>query len=166
VKRTGGFRRYLRELLLVDEPPGRTALVYALGVFIGFSPFLGFHTLIALAILVLFRVNRLAILAGIYTNTPWTIAPAATFGTGIGLWLLGSDASFPILSREKLMTGEFREALFSDFRNLVLPFLVGNLVLAAVLGVVAFFVARHLLVRYGRSRETTKLSATASEPLR
>jgi uncharacterized protein len=145
-----GFRAYLRELLLLDEPPARTALTYSLGVFIGFSPFLGFHTLIALLVIVLFRVNRLAILAGVYTNTPWTLAPAATLGTALGFWLLGTEGSFPAISRARLASADFRHELFSDIAQLLTPFVVGNLVLGAALGLLAYFVAKPALVRYRR----------------
>jgi uncharacterized protein (DUF2062 family) len=90
-----GFKSYLRQLLLMDEPPERTARTFGCGVLIGFSPFIGFHTLIAIAVVFLFRVNRLAFLAGVFSNTPWTVAPAAALGTGLGVYILGSDAALP-----------------------------------------------------------------------
>jgi uncharacterized protein len=119
-------------------------------VFIGFSPFIGLHTLIALLVIVLFRVNRLAILAGVYTNTPWTFAPAATLGTALGFWLLGTEGSFPTISRARLLSADFRAELFSDIAQLLTPFVVGNLVLGAGLGILAYFVAKLALVRYRR----------------
>ena len=39
----GAFRR----LLALDDPPERTALAFSIGVLIGFSPFLGLHTIMA-----------------------------------------------------------------------------------------------------------------------
>ncbi len=42
-------RKWLESLLHIHDTPQRTALAVAVGVFIGFSPFLGLHTIIALA---------------------------------------------------------------------------------------------------------------------
>ena len=41
-------RRWLDTLLHVNDTPERTARAFALGVFLGFSPFLGLHTIVAL----------------------------------------------------------------------------------------------------------------------
>ena len=49
------FRAAFRRLLALDDPPERTALAFAVGVFIAFSPFLGLHTLIATLIAFLIR---------------------------------------------------------------------------------------------------------------
>ncbi|MGH9323858.1 MAG: DUF2062 domain-containing protein [Vicinamibacteria bacterium] len=153
------IRRRLKELLRLEEPPERTALTYGFGVFIGFSPFLGLHTVMALLIILLFRVNRLAILAGVYTNTPWTVAPAATLGTALGLRLLRTRGSFPELSHERIFSSGFYRDLLADIHRLLLPFVLGNLVLAALLGAAAMFLSRYVLVRYRRRRESDSLSA-------
>jgi len=39
--------------------------------FFRISPFLGLHTLVGLGIAFLFRLNRLAVLVGVWTNGPW-----------------------------------------------------------------------------------------------
>ncbi len=66
-----------------------------------------FHTLIAIAVVFLFRVNRLAFLAGVFSNTPWTVAAAAALGTGLGVYILGSDAALPEISYDALTSGQF-----------------------------------------------------------
>jgi len=65
-----GFRALLQKLLQIEDTPERTALAFSVGVFLGFSPFLGFHTLSGLAIAFLFRLNRVAVLLGGWSNTP------------------------------------------------------------------------------------------------
>jgi len=42
-------RRWLDTLLHIEDTPERTAAAFALGVFFGFSPFLGLHTLLGIA---------------------------------------------------------------------------------------------------------------------
>ena len=73
------IRRWLDTLLHVADTPERTAAAFAMGVFFGFSPFLGFHTLLAIIVAFLFNLNRVAALLGVYSNLPWIIAPSGVF---------------------------------------------------------------------------------------
>jgi uncharacterized protein (DUF2062 family) len=79
----------IKKLLHVDDTPERTALAYSIGIFLGFSPFLGLHTLVGLAIAFLFGLNRAAILLGVWTNTPWWIVPFYMVATRVGMWVTG-----------------------------------------------------------------------------
>src|SRR5437867_11351403 len=68
-------RRWLDALLHIEDTPERTAAAFALGVFFGFSPFLGFHTILGVVFAFLLYLNRVAVLLGVYSNLPWIIAP-------------------------------------------------------------------------------------------
>lgn len=160
-KRT--IRNVLRQLLLLDEPPERTARAYGFGVFLGFSPLIGFHTVLALVVIFVARVNRLALLAGVYSNTPWTLAPAAALGTGIGFWILGIDGPLPEMSRETITSGQLWSTVSADVWSLFLPFFVGNWLLAACAGFVAFFVAKLLLLRSRAGRHGGTTNPVAGE---
>jgi uncharacterized protein (DUF2062 family) len=67
--------RRLRErflaLLHLDDPPWRVALALAVGVFISFTPFLGFQTLLALLLATVFRLNAAVVVTGTWLNLPW-----------------------------------------------------------------------------------------------
>ena len=70
------FRATFRRLLALDDPPERTALAFAIGVFIAFSPFLGLHTILATLIAFVFRFNKVAIYTGTFINNPFlTLIP-------------------------------------------------------------------------------------------
>src|SRR6266545_3708513 len=58
------IRRWFDTLLHVNDTPERTAAAFALGCLVGFSPFLGLHTLIALTLAFVFDLNRVATLLG------------------------------------------------------------------------------------------------------
>src|SRR5438874_9755130 len=77
-------RRWMGQLLHVDDTPERTAAAFALGVFIGFSPFLGLHTILGIVFAFLLNVNRVAVLLGVYSNLPWIMAPYYTLTT---IWI-------------------------------------------------------------------------------
>ena len=53
-------RRWLDVLLHIEDTPERTAAAFALGVFFGFSPFLGFHTILAIIFAFFLNLNRVA----------------------------------------------------------------------------------------------------------
>ena len=84
------FGDLAKKLLHIEDSPERTALAYATGVFLGFSPFLGLHTLSGVAIAFLFNLNRVAVLLGVWSNTPWWIVPYYTVATWIGLEVTGA----------------------------------------------------------------------------
>ena len=75
------IRRWLGALLHIDDSPERTAAAFALGVFFGFSPFIGFHTLLGILFAFLLNFNRVAVLLGVYSNLPWIVAPYYAFTT-------------------------------------------------------------------------------------
>src|SRR5207253_3747836 len=75
------IRRWLDALLHIDDTPKRTAGAFALGVFFGFSPMLGLHTILGILFAFLLNLNRVAVLLGVYSNLPWIIAPYYAFVT-------------------------------------------------------------------------------------
>ena len=85
------LRRFGQALLNTGDTPERTALAFALGVLIGYSPLLGAQTPIALGIAFAFRLNRLAVLGGVYSNLPWVMPIYYAGTTAGGAWLLGQS---------------------------------------------------------------------------
>src|SRR6202007_2782000 len=75
------IRRWLDVLLHIQDSPERTAAAFALGVFFGFSPLLGLHTVLGIAFAFLFNLNRVAVLLGVYSNLPWIIGAYYAFTT-------------------------------------------------------------------------------------
>jgi uncharacterized protein (DUF2062 family) len=134
--------------LLLKEPPERTARTFGFGVFISFSPVIGFHTLFALILLMFVKLNRLAFLAGVFSNTPWTIPASLTLGTAIGVFVLGTDTPLPEMTMETVTSGRFWEDLTSDVSNLLAPYLVGNFILSVVMALLGYALLKWFLLRY------------------
>src|SRR5437763_1004449 len=65
----------LSQILHLHESPHRTALAFAVGAFIAFSPTYGLHTLSVAFCTWAFRLNCVALLAGSLINNPWTVLP-------------------------------------------------------------------------------------------
>jgi uncharacterized protein (DUF2062 family) len=130
----------LRQVLHLQESPQRTALAFAVGVFIAFSPAYGLHTAMAVLCTWLFGLNLIALLAGALVNNPWTIIPilGATYWTGALL-----------LGRTDAPNFDWHDLSFSGIYEQVLPyaapFILGGLVLS-VLGALLSYPAAYLLV--------------------
>jgi uncharacterized protein len=65
------WRQWLATLVSLDESPRRMALALAVGVFISFTPFWGFQTVLALVVATVSRLNRALTVAGTWLNLPW-----------------------------------------------------------------------------------------------
>ena len=65
---------YLRFRRLKGDPQ-KIALGMALGVFIGVTPTIPFHTILALALSYVFRISRVAAIMGVWVSNPITIPP-------------------------------------------------------------------------------------------
>jgi hypothetical protein len=139
------LRRLAQLVLRVDDTPTHVARAVGTGVFLAFFPLFGVHTLMAFGLAWAFRLNRVATLAGTFTNNPWTIAPMYTAGTLLGCALLGVNPATVGTIDWSLSGRELHASFLSGFQTLLWPFVVGNLVLGVGAGAVAFFVVRGVL---------------------
>ena len=143
--------KWLESLLHVHDSPHRTAAAFALGVFIGFSgipPFLGLHTFLALSLAFLLKLNRVAVLLGVYSNLPWIIAEWYAVMTAFGAWLLRTKLP-PAFTRQlhelfllPVFGAEFWHSLVALLTPLLWPFVVGSTIGSAVLALIAYPIAR------------------------
>ena len=85
------IRKWLEQLLHTHDTPRRTAAAYAVGVFFGFSPLLGLHTVLGLAAAFFLNLNRVAVVLGVYSNLPWILPAYYTLATVAGAALLRVD---------------------------------------------------------------------------
>jgi hypothetical protein len=141
-------RKWMESLLHIHDSPQRTAFAYALGVFWGFSPFIGLHTVIGLVCAFVFNLNRVAVVLGAYTNLPWLIAPYYTLTTMGAAALLGVGMPPDFSGR---LSGLFDLSLFGRafwaglaqlLSPLLWPFVLGSLAGAAALSALSYLVAR------------------------
>jgi uncharacterized protein (DUF2062 family) len=152
------FSATIRRLLAIDDPPERTALAFAIGVFITFSPLIGLHTIIATVIAFLFRFNKIAIYTGTYINNPFSLVPIIIVSYGIGAFLLGRPLRIPaegieLLQHPHPLTAGYYHQLFSSSWYLVEPFAFGALLLSVVCSLVSYPLTLRLLRRGRRRKE-------------
>lgn len=147
-------RRWLDHLLHTHDTPRRTAAAFAVGVFFGFSPFLGLHTILGLVVAFAFGLNRVAVLLGVYSNLPWILPAYYTVTTMIGATLLGVDVPPDLLKefRESLAAASWGE--FRTFARSLTPLLwaygLGSTIGAVALSVVAYRASLAMIVTHRR----------------
>jgi hypothetical protein len=145
------LRRTGQILAHVEDSPSRVALAFAVGVFIAFFPLLGIHTGLAIVIAIAFRLNKVAVLVGAWTNNPWTITPMYSAGTLLGCFVLGVSPTSLGEINWSLSGRAFYQSLAAVLRPLLLPFVVGNLVLGAAAALASFLALRWILTRRKRT---------------
>jgi uncharacterized protein (DUF2062 family) len=133
----------LGALLQLDDSPWRTALALAVGVFLSFTPFWGFQTLLALLLATAFRLNRAVTVTGTWLNLPW-FAPFVYAGA--------------------LKLGALMLPDLSGLAGLSAYLLVGSTTLGLAAGVLTWLVA-YGVMRRRRHRRRPGRDAGESQPV-
>jgi glycosyltransferase involved in cell wall biosynthesis len=121
------FKKFLKEDVLESDGSNRTkAFSIALGVFVGLSPFWGFHTLIVISLAVLFKLNK--VLAFIASNV--SLPPFIPFIIAASLFLGAPfvDGDSNILNHE---------LNFELVKNHLIQYVIGSAILAVTLSAVS-----------------------------
>lgn len=120
------FKRFLKEDVLESDGSNRTkAFSIALGVFIGFSPLWGFHTLLTISLAVLFKLNK--VLAFVASNV--SIPPFIPFIIAASLFL-GSPF---VHGDSNILSSELN---FELIKNNLLQYVIGSMILATTMSMI------------------------------
>ncbi|OGL41775.1 MAG: hypothetical protein A3C43_02640 [Candidatus Schekmanbacteria bacterium RIFCSPHIGHO2_02_FULL_38_11] len=137
-------------ILKLDDPPHKVALGFAIGIFSGFTPFLGFHLILAVVLAWFFRVRIRVAALGTLVHNPWTIPFIYGGNLVVGNKLVGS-ASPVTLNYILNFANDFGEALFAlnlkafkllfyDFLIIAKPFAVGTVVLGFLSSFISYLI--------------------------
>lgn len=151
------LRARLDQVLHLHESPQRTALAFAVGIFIAFSPTYGLHMLSVVFCVWAFRLNAVALMAGAFINNPWTVLPilAATFWTGFQL--MGTQQGPPLRWDELTL-----DTLMGQIQVYGIPFFVGGTVLSLLGALLAYPLACWLITQ---ARAKRKAAGHAPDPV-
>lgn len=168
----GGWSRAVRYIGLrlrrLPDPAHKISRGIAAGVFTSFTPFFGFHFVIAGAIAYGMRGNILAALLSTFIGNPLTFPIIASVAVEIGTLILGlppvplpevvnafSQASVELWRNFMAMftpaQSEWGE-LGRFFRNIFLPYLVGGIAPGLAAGSAAYYLSFPVIAAYQRGR--------------
>ncbi len=135
-----------------DKSPEAKAFSVALGVFIAFSPFMGFHILMAIASCALFsKLDKPLVVGFTLTNNWWTMIPIYGTGLWIGETLLKSQhfdittVKWEMFRLRHILNGETFSYITSYLKPMVLPFFIGSMVFAIVATIVSYYISLFIL---------------------
>lgn len=140
--RRKGIKRLFKENILESDGDNKTkALSIALGIFIGVSPFWGFHTVLALSLATVFKLNKF--LTFVFSQI--SLAPFIPFIIGISMFF----GSFFVSGNSNFSQQEFN---FEMIKNNLFQYIIGSFVLASSLSAIVGFAFYFLMEFFNKEK--------------
>lgn len=144
-----GLRKKIRAALSFNDSPERLALAFAIGVFVAFTPTVGFHTMSAILLASLFRVNKaVAITSSVLVSNPYTQIPVYAVSFWCGSILLGQRIGFDIDWGSLSL-----KTFWVQLKPILIPLVVGSIVLGIVSSIASYFIFYYGVQRYRRFKK-------------
>ncbi len=144
------LRRFLRYHWLkfwrLQDNPQKLALGMALGVFIGVTPTVPFHTVSALFLAALLRVSPITAYLGVWVMNPVTMAPLYLLAYKVGQFVLFKGE--PLTLPETYNLDNLLDLLWRGGAALQ----VGGVIIALPPAIVSYFLTLWIVQRYRRRK--------------
>lgn len=147
------MRLFVRELRSEANTPGRHSVAVGVGVFVGCTPFYGFHLALSYAVAKLLRVSRLTVYLAANISNPFVLPALVLAEVQVGALLLRGE--YRALSVQAMRA--------TDPWSFGLDVLAGAVVVGATLGGVAAGVTYAALRGRGRSGLFEKVAERAAD---
>ena len=135
------WRYLMHRMLRIDDTSYGIAAGLACGIAVSFTPFVGFHFVLAALLAWMIRANIIASALGTLVGNPWTLPFFYVFTYEVGKRILGAEHAAMLPDDITL------KYLFAHPMRLLLPMTVGGLPTAFVAWFVAFFPLKVLVAR-------------------
>ena len=152
--RKGWRRGYVyigKRVQRLPDSPHRIALGFACGVQASFTPFFGFHFVIAALLALVTRGNVIASLLGTFVGNPATFPFIAGASFFMGTLITGNEVTTP----EHIGIGW----LWDNLDAIFVPYLIGGLLPGLVSSTICYFVLRPIVAAYQNRRRTQLMDA-------
>ena len=142
------YKNLFNTLLSLNDSKEKIALSFAVGVFISITPSLGFHTILAIVLSFLFKLNKAATIIGTLFNNPWTTLPIYYIDYKIGAFITGCNKQF---SLEPLTF----EAILSQGKDIFAVLLTGSIIFGAIASFIMYHMIKYILSKHKRRIDDT-----------
>ena len=147
------IRKFIvHDVLHADDPPHKLALGLGLGIFVTFTPTIGFQMMIVLALCWIFKANKTVGVPLVWISNPLTLGPIYLPSYWFGSRLLGTS----------MVNAEFWESMktppegwwastqyyWGKLMEIAAPLFLGSIVLSTILGLLTYFIAYQLIRLY------------------
>lgn len=150
-----GWRRGIEYLSLrmqrLPDSANSIALGFACGVYASFTPFFGFHFVIAAGLAWLFRSNLYASAVGTFFGNPITFGFIMWSSLTVGEAIMGIDTT---LAEQLKVLGFLDKVilLLQNIPTLVVPYFVGGLIPGVTCAVICYFILIPVVKAYQKRR--------------
>lgn len=169
----GGWHRaasyVIHRLRRLPDPPYRIARGVAAGIFVSFTPFFGFHFILAGILAFILRGNILASLLATFFGNPLTFPLIASVSVELGSRMLGQPGGMPLyrivaeFSSAMLQLWYNIEATFTSattnwdrlgdlFMRVFLPYLVGGIIPGLICAMIGYMATHRIIEAYQKRR--------------
>lgn len=147
---------YIRmRLHRLPDSPHRIALGFACGALASFTPFFGFHIVLAAALAWLIGGNLLAAAFGTIVGNPLSFPFVAAAALELGWWMLGDKPLKPV-------DGFSVSWLFDNIDAIFLPYLVGGILPGLAAAAISYWLIGPVVAAY-QERRRNRLAKRAGK---
>jgi uncharacterized protein (DUF2062 family) len=165
------WRYLVHRMARLKASPHAIALGFAAGAFASFTPFIGFHFILAGLIAFALRSSILASAIGTVVGNPLTFPFIWLSTYNIGAALLGREAKgevvleLPAVPDNAVNAGmmDFAERLFQRIEPVFLPMLIGGILLGLACAAVCYFIVRLSVDRFKKRRKSVRARAISPQ---
>ncbi len=145
----GTFKARFLHMLGSDSPPEVVAASFAIGVAISFTPLLGLHWIIALALAFVLRLNKLDVLLGTLVVNPLTLPAVGAVAIPVGRFFLRARReAIAHLPWKEMFRRSFWTAAGPTMKAIGVQMAVGMFALSLVAGALTYVILLRLIRRH------------------
>ena len=145
------FRYWTFKLKRLQGSPYAIACGFACGAAVSFTPFIGFHFILAAVLAWALRGNIIASAIGTAVGNPWTFPFIWAGIMWIGTWILGYERGQDLPAELTFGT------IFEEPGTVLVPMLVGGLPTGVIVWLLIFFPIRRVVGNYQHHRQARRL---------
>ena len=128
---------YFLKLIRVKDSPDKLAVGFACGSMVSFSPFIGFHFLLAVIFAYVLRGNIVASLIGTFVGNPFTFPFIWIFIDQVGNIFFKNDQNFSLeLTFESILDQGY---------EILMPMLIGTIIVSIPIWFVSYYTVKFLM---------------------
>ncbi len=146
---------FIYRVLHIDDTPHRIALGVAIGMFITWTPTVGFQMLLVLALAWLLGANKLVGVPFVWISNPATIVPIFLPNYYLGRWVLGGNSEAPDFTKAMAFSGSWLETVqnwWAATWQVFWPLWVGSIIAGLFLGAVTYGLIYYAVIEYRKIR--------------
>ena len=135
---------YFLKLIRVKDTQDKLAKGFACGSMVSFTPFMGFHFLLAIIFAYIFRGNIVASLIGTFVGNPFTFP---------FIWIFIYKVGNLFFKNEQNSSIELNfQSLFDQGYDILIPMLIGSLVVSIPVWFISYFAVKFLMSSFKKRK--------------